>query len=799
MDQRSLTAIEYDKIMKKIERGCSTPWGKALASSIKPSPYYDVVKELLGQARDAMDFLGTYGTPFLRAVSEEVEGYLTTLQRGGSLSIEGVLAVKDLLDIMWRLKSKVSEEKYPYLYRLVKYLWDFRHWILDVEGKIKDNGQVEDKATPRLADIRKRQTEKISEIKKKIESIKKRYRGSISDNPPYRIISGRYVIPVLSGHVNRIKGIVHGYSESGKTTYIEPLDLVSLNNELEDLYEKEQREIQWILRKLSDDLREAIEESGISVEAALDSLAEIDFAFARASWGITMDGAIPEITRERKLKIRRARHPLIPREQVVPLSVELGGDCRLMLITGPNTGGKTVTLKTIGLMVALTQTGVPIPADPDTLIPIMDQIFADIGDEQSIEQSLSTFSAHMVQIIKILKEATADSLVLIDELGAGTDPIEGVAIARAVLEELIRIRALSFVTTHHGELKAFVSTMKTAVNASMEFDQKKLLPTYRLVVGIPGKSFAIEIAKRLGMPEEVLKRAMEYVPSTRQEAEYLIKELEEKRQELERLTEAIKEKQQQLMEREKELEELSLRLEQKREKIMSRAWQEAESIVKSVDEEAKKLINLLQQKNVADKDAYAARSRLKKLKEDVKAHRISSYEEIKSIEKKRKQIKKKRQKVTPYVFVDKKPEPGDNVLVESMGDKLGVILKVKGKKAEVLLKTMTITVPLSDLRVVEINKELLKEDVDVKAEMTDVPMKIDLHGMRVEDALEILDRYISKAHASGYSFVYIVHGVGTGALQSAIRRRLRDYPFVKSYRTASSDEGGQGVTIVYFN
>ena len=798
MDDRSLTAIEYDKIMKKIERGCSTPWGRALVSSVKPSPYYDVVKELLGQAKDATEFLGAHGTPFLRAVSEEVRGYLSEVKRGGALSIEGVLAVKDLLDLMWRLKSKVDREKYPYLHRLVKDLWDFKHWVLEVEGKIKDNGQVDDRATPRLAEIRKRQSEQIAAIKKKIEQLRRRFRGAIAENPPYRIIQGRYVIPVLSTHASRVKGIVHGHSESGKTIYIEPMELVSMNNELEELYEKEQKEIAWILRKLSDELREQMEDSGISIDVALDSLGEIDFAFARASWAMSVDGAIPTITKERKLKIRRARHPLIPRERVVPLSLELGGENRLMLITGPNTGGKTVTLKTVGLMVALAQTGVPIPADPDTTIPIMDNIFADIGDEQSIEQSLSTFSAHMVQIIKILKEATKNSLVLIDELGAGTDPIEGIAIARAVLERLLEIGALSLVTTHHGELKSFVAQTKRAINASMEFDQESLTPTYRLIVGIPGKSFAIEIAKRLGMPEDVLKKASSYIPEGRKEAEVLIKELEGKRQELEKLTKEIKEKELELIEKERELQELGLRLKQKEERVMTRAWQEAEEIIKAVDEEAKRLIRVLKDKSVADKEAYEARTRLKKLREAVQKHKLSSHEEVKNIEKKRKEITQKK-KVSPYIFVDKKPEPGDNVLVEAMGGQLGVVITIRGKKAEVLLKTMTITVPISEIRVVDINPEALKKNVNVETTMSAVPMKLDLHGQRVEDALEMLDSYLSKAHASGYSFVYIVHGVGSGALKSAIRRKLRSYPFVKSFRAANSDEGGDGVTIVYFN
>ncbi len=798
MDKRSLSAIEYDKIMKRIENGCATPWGRALVSTVKPSPHYDVVKELLEQAREAMDFLGIYGTPFLRAVSGDAERYLSEVRRGGILSIEGVIAVKDLLDLMWRLRSKVDKERYPYLYRLTKDLWDFRHWILDVEGKIKDNGQVDDRATPRLADIRKKQSEKKASIKKKIESLKKRYKGSIAENPPYRIIGGRYVLPVISTHAARVKGIVHGHSESGKTVYVEPLELVSMNNELEELYEKEQKEIAWILKKLSDDLRESIEGSSITLEMALDSLAEIDFAFSRASWALDVNGAVPMVTRDRKLKLRLARHPLIPRDKVVPLSLEIGGDYRLMLITGPNTGGKTVTLKTVGLLVALTQTGVPIPADSDSVIPVMDNIFADIGDEQSIEQSLSTFSAHMVQIIKILKEATSSSLVLIDELGAGTDPVEGVAIARAILEKLLKIRAISLVTTHHGELKTFVAGAVGAINASMEFNQDTLTPTYKLVVGIPGKSFALEIAKRLGMPEDVLSSAAKYIPEGRKEAEVLIKDLEKKRQELERLTEEVKTKESELREKERELSELELKLKQKQEKVMNRAWQEAEDIIKAVDEEAKRLINLLKEKSIADKEAYEARRRLRELREEVEGKKVQSRKEIKSIEKKRKELSEKK-KVSPYVFVDKEPEPGDNVFVEAMGGQLGVVISIKGKKAEVLMKSMTLTVPISELRVVDINPEVLKKNVNVEATMSAVPMKLDLHGQKVEDALEMLDSYITKAHASGYSFVYIVHGVGTGALKGAIRRRLREYPFVKSFRSANADEGGSGVTIVYFN
>ncbi len=800
MDSRSLVAIEYDKIMKKIERACATPWGKELASTSRPSPHYDVVRELMGQAGEAMEFLGLNGTPFLRAIDKEVESYLSELIRGGTLPIEGILAVKDLLDLMWRLRGRIDAEKYPYLHRLAKDLWDCRHWIIEVEGKIKDNGQVDDKATPRLYEIRRQQSQKVGAIKDKINSLRRRYKGAIAENPPYRVIKGRYVVPVLSSHSGRVKGIVHGHSDSGKTVYLEPMELVPLNNELEELYEKEKKEIYWILKKLSDELREIIVGSSISMQVALDSLSEIDFAFARASWALSVDGAIPQITRERKLKLRLARHPLIPREKVVPLSLEIGGDTRLMLITGPNTGGKTVTLKTVGLMVALTQTGVPIPADTDTVIPIMDNIFADIGDEQSIEQSLSTFSAHMVQIIKILKEATSSSLVLIDELGAGTDPVEGVAIARAVLEELLSIKAISLVTTHHGELKAFVSQVKGAVNASMEFDQETLTPTYRLVVGIPGKSFALEIAKRLGLPEKVLKRAEGYVPESRRESDVLIKELEEKRQALESLTAQIQEKEKELLEKEKELEALELRLKQKEERIMMKAWGEAEELIRAVDEEAKRLINILKDKSVADKEAYEARTRLKKLRKQVESHRLSSHQEIQTIEKKRKADKQKKRKVSPYLFLEKEPEPGDNVLVEAMGGQLGVVISVRGKKAEVLMKTMTVTVPLSDLRVVDVNPEALKEDsVSVDTTMEAVPMKLDLHGQRVEEALELLRSYLSKAHASGYSFVYIVHGVGSGALKSAIRRELRKFGFVKSYRPGGSDEGGDGVTIVYFN
>ncbi len=790
MDQGSLSAIEYDKIKQKIIQRCATPYGREKAVLAAPVSSLGEAKELMRQAAEAMEYLAESGTPFLRSFGD-VLPLVNDIMRKRVLTPSEMRQVATAIDTMYYLRNHLTSDAYPYLAKLASKLWDFHEWVLEVEGKISPKGEVLDDASPRLKSIRERIKKHSRAIKEKVESLRRRYHRFLAGGIPYKMLEGRYVLAVQRSYFSQVKGILHGFSDTGKTAYVEPTELVQMNNEMENLLAQEEEEIKRIMANLGSRLRDLIEESGKAPAKVFSVLGDIDYAFARASWGISVRGAAPSFTREKYLRIVLARHPLIPDDKVVPLErLELGGDGpTLMLITGPNTGGKTVTLKTVGLMVALALTGIPIPADPDTVIPVVDGIYADIGDEQSIEQSLSTFSSHMLRILEILSNATEHSLVLIDELGAGTDPTEGVALGKVIIEELLKKGALTLITTHHGELSEFVDSLDATVNASMEFDVRTLEPKYRLVVGVPGRSYALEISRRLGMPEELVERARSYLPGTRIERDKLIEKLEREKAEVEALKAELEEKKQKIEELKRELEEREKKLEERETRLKTRILEEYGRQLQEVEKKSKELLTTLEKKSKADAEAYRIRHEIKKTVKEIQQEKAKQREKL------------RRPRVLPHKVVNRPPRPGDNVLVSFFGKlRPGIVVEVRGDMAKVIVKNMTMTIGVDNLQVIEVDpEEFLKEEkgVSVDYQVEQVPMKLDLHGKRVEEALELLERYLDRAVAAGYHFVYVVHGRGTGALKSAIHMMLSKDPRVASFRPASPDEGGDGITIVY--
>lgn len=780
--ERALKTLEYDKIINQVSQFCTNSIGKSTIEQLKPKTTLEEVNQLL----DEMD----EGLSILRLRQNVPMGGIFDIRPSAKRAqIGGVLSPMELMEISSTIRaSRIFREfiedldadeeiEIPYFLEKKEDLPILTGLQHEINSCIDDNANVSDSASPTLRTIRQQLRMREGRVREKLASLTRGTNAAkmLSDSI-ITIRNDRFVIPVKAEYRSHYGGVIHDQSSSGQTLYIEPDAVVQSNNEIHSLKTKEKAEIDRILGVLSAMVQEVAHEIFVMIQV----LGQIDVILAKAKYGQANKCSKPKMNQEGYMKLTQARHPLLDRETAVANNIEFGKEFTAIVITGPNTGGKTVTLKTVGLCTLMAQSGIPIPALDGSELAVFDQLFSDIGDEQSIEQSLSTFSSHMVNIVDILKKFDENSLVLFDELGAGTDPQEGAALAISILDEVHGRGARVMATTHYPELKAYGFNRPAVVNASVEFDVETLSPTYRLLIGVPGRSNAFEISKRLGLPDHIIETSKGYTGTETHEVESMIASLEESRlksekdaEESARLLQDAKELQAELDAKLKDYDELKESLEkkakEKAKKIVEDAKRESEAVI---DELHKMKMNA--NKIVKEHEIIEARKRL---------------EEATPVEnkvlKKQRQINARTQQL----------QKGDEVRVTSYGQKGVLVEKASNNEWVVQIGILKMKLDESDLEYIK--PEKLKDTVNVSnvRGREAVKLELDLRGERYEDALQLTEKYIDDALLSNYHRVSIIHGKGTGALRKGVQELLKRHPRVKSYAFGSASEGGYGVTV----
>lgn len=779
MDERTLRVLELDKILLALEQRCATEMAKELVRALLPATDIDEVRRRQKETTDARRRVERFGSPPLGGISD-LRSSLEQAQKGTLLEPHHLLTIARTLERATDLKFwllKTAEEDSLRLH--AERIGDHARLIARIRWCIGEDGQVLDRASDELASLRRRINTVQQRMQQKLHDLLRDPAiTKFLQEPYYTIRDGRYCLPVRAEFRQQVPGIVHDKSSSGMTLFVEPEPLVEMGNELRLLQADEQREVARILRDLT---TEVVEELPL-IAQTLDAVRRLDFAFAKARLSQDLRAHEPELNTDGMIKLRRARHPLLQFQGfVVPIDFELGTDFDVLVITGPNTGGKTVALKTIGLITLMGQCGLHVPAAEGAKLCVFRQVFADIGDEQSIEQSLSTFSSHMSHIAKMLQRADEHTLVLLDELGAGTDPIEGAALAKAILLFLHQQGAKVVCTTHHSELKHFAYLQPRFQNASVLFDPETLRPTYQLVIGIPGQSHALDIARRLGVPTAVVREARRQLPRDRKTAEALINQLTEERQAAELLRAEWERKLKELEQREKELREQEQKLRQEEQRILTEARRQAEALVRRVEGQVEETLKLLRKQGVAPFVPTEVRQRLRALRQQLTTTPLPQ-PNVPMTE-------------FPYLTI------GALVRIRDLGV-IGKIVAIDSDKKEAQVEVDGLRIWVNAARLEPVAEEAPKSPTDAEVatirvrKMVSAPKELNLIGKRVDEALEALTKFLDDAVLAGHQQVRIVHGRGTGKLRQAIHDFLRGHPQVRSFELAPLNEGGDGATIV---
>ena len=783
MNDRVLRVLEFNKIKELVKGYAITKSAKEMVLDLKPYDSVYDVKEHLEETKEALDILMRKGNPPFEGLYDVKEA-ITRAEKGGVLSIEGLLRIGNMLAVTRKvsdfLARKEEEEEHRILEGMREGLIVLRGVESAISKAIVSEDEIADSASDKLYSIRRSLKEKNSSIRDKVNSIVRSNAQYLQDSL-YTVRGDRYVIPVKAEYKSQVPGLVHDQSSTGATLFIEPTALVNLNNEIKELMLKERAEIERILAELSVLVYKNID----VIKVNFNIIVELDFIFAKAKYGSDLGGTLPIVNEEGVIDLMDARHPLIPKDKVVSSDIYLGREFSTLLITGPNTGGKTVTLKTTGLIELMGLSGLLIPASENSSISFFEEIFADIGDEQSIEQSLSTFSSHMTNIVKIMEKANNKSFVLFDELGAGTDPTEGAALAISILENLRARGCRIMSTTHYSELKGYALKTENVENASVEFNVETLRPTYRLLIGVPGKSNAFEISRRLGLKDNVIEEAKKVISTESLQFEDLIQSLQEKSIKAEndaREAAILRNDAEKYKNRYKEKFE---RIESVRDNVYADARREAKQILDSAKEEADTIL-----KNMRDLERMGISSDARR---KLEAERGKLRDKISDAEA-RLQKKKEEQKGEEL----KKIEVGMEALLPSINQKVIVLSKPDNKgEVQVQAGIMKINVKAKDLRVAKETKEEKKiKKTEARLNLRQVDPSIDLRGMDSEEACYTADKYLDDAYVAGRGEVTLVHGKGTGVLRKAINDMLKKHPHVKSHRLGEYGEGGTGVTVV---
>ncbi|MCD2137089.1 endonuclease MutS2 [Salinicoccus halitifaciens] len=773
MNERTFRTLEFDKILSQMQNHAVSEKTKQAINHSLVSNDINAVRTMIAEVDDASTIL-RYRNVEMAGVTD-IKGHVNRAVIGSMLSISDFNAIKGMLFRKQGL-NKLFEEfesdevEVGRISHYILDLPDIHHLYKKIAGTV-DETDVLDHASDNLLRIRRRINSEEGKIREKLNDL---IRGSQQRKLSDGIITmrnNRYVVPVKVEHRSEFNGIVHDMSQSGQTVYMEPMAVVQMTNRIQSLRDEEALEIERILYDLSARTAEVADELTMTD----DSLHHLDMVFAKAKYGMSIGATKPEISDTRRIYLPASFHPLIDSEEVVKNDIIVDEETQAVIITGPNTGGKTVTLKTIGLTQLMAQSGIPVPARDGSILPVFKKIYSDIGDEQSIEQSLSTFSSHLTNTKVIIDNADDETLVLLDEVGAGTDPEEGAALAIGIIEDLLAKRSTLIATTHYPQIKSFSYTREDVVNASVEFDVNTLSPTYRLLMGIPGRSNAFEISNKLGLSPSIIERAKELVKSDSKDVNDMITALEnhttsarEHEEETEKLLEDAKKLQNELKVQYEQYQE-------HKEKLFKEARHEANRLIRQSEMKAEEIIDDLNK---------------------MKADGARNLEEHEIIEKRKGLRDSYHQESLKQQVENEKTEnfePGDSVDVLSYGQK-GEILSIEKDEAIVQMGILKMNIPLKELK--KRKKEKITRPVARRTGKSVVKSSLDLRGKRYEEAMMELDRYLDQVLLSSYSQVEIIHGKGTGALQKGVQQHLKQHPKVKSYRMGHPNEGGFGVTIV---
>lgn len=781
MEKRVLKTLEYDKILAMLKERASCCISRELVDTMEPSGDFDTVERELKLTAEAETLFYKTGRspvddfPDMRHCLERMHAALF-LSTGELLGIASCLkAARIAKDI---LAKEVGEESY--LYNLAGLLITHRSAEEEINRCIINEDEIFDGASPALARIRRAMRLANEKVREKLNSmIRSTAYQKYLQEPIITIRNGRFVIPVKQEYRQQVPGLIHDQSSSGATLFIEPSAVVELGNEYKKLLAEEADEIERILTELTAMLAPYADE----IREDLNIMGQIDLVFAKAKLSRELNAVMPKLNRNNYVRIVRGRHPLISADRVVPIDIWIGRDYRSLIITGPNTGGKTVTLKIVGLFALMVQSGIFVPANEGSEFPVFEHIYADIGDEQSIEQSLSTFSSHMKNIVGILDKADENSLVLLDELGAGTDPIEGAALAMSILEELNDRHCICVSTTHYSEIKAFAMTHEGMENASMEFDIDRLCPTYRLYIGIPGKSNAFEISSRLGLPNSIIDKAKGFLKGEDVRFEDIISSAQSQHRIAEEERKMAEEARAELEKLRADAERERRKLDEDRNRLQAKAKEDAKRIVADTKREMEKLI--VEIRSIKDIDRSAADRVIQAARDTLRATETAV--------NKKEAIKKEDNTKPP-----KTVRAGDTVNIVTL-DQKATVLSTPDSKGEVMVQAgvMKLIVKLKNIRLIEEKKAAAPTSGKVGLGAgKQVGLELDVRGMLVDEANIIVDRYLDDAYNAGLSEVNIIHGKGTGALRTGIQAFLKRHPLVKGYRMGSYGEGDAGVTVV---
>jgi len=790
MNTKVLKVLEYNKIITELTEYASSPLGKKHCKDLVPMSDIKSIQTRQQETSDALTRIYKKGSISFSGV-KDISSSLMSLSVGSSLGIMELLNISSLLRTCTRIKAYSKKEDDDETKDTLDSRFDELEPLVSIQKEIDrciiSEDTISDDASSTLKSIRrdiKITNNKIHEYLSKVIN-NQGSKGMLQDNI-ITMRNNRYCIPVKQEYKGQFQGMIHDQSSTGSTLFIEPVAVVKYNNELAELSIKEQKEIEKILAELSNLCAQEID----ALKNNLTILSELDFIFARAMLAKKMKATMPKFNNDKIINIKKARHPLINPSQVVPIDINLGIDFDLLIVTGPNTGGKTVSLKTVGLFTLMGQAGLHIPAFDGSELSVFDEVYADIGDEQSIEQSLSTFSSHMTNTVSILKKANTNSLVLFDELGAGTDPTEGAALCMSILSYLHKQGIRTMATTHYSEVKIFALETKGIENACCEFDISTLSPTYKLLIGIPGKSNAFAISKKLGLPNHIISEAKTFLDSSDKKFEDVISELEKSRSLLEKERSKLRSQKQKVDTLQKELSKKHEKIDASKKKIMDRANEEARILLQDAKDYADETIR--------NYNKWAKSSGLTKEMEKQRADLRNKLNDVdKNMSKEKKKRPKKKHKAKDFKI-------GDTVLVLSMGLE-GSITSLPNSKGDVNVQMgiFNSIVNISDLEILQDKEEKeTKSKTNIgrtKVEKSAyISPEINVIGKTVDEAISIVDKYLDDAYLAHLPQVTIIHGRGTGALKNAVANHLKRTKYVKSYRAGNFGEGDQGVTVVEF-
>ena len=784
MNTRYISKLEFHKVLEKLSTYCSTYLGRELALNLQICNDANIVKQKLDETEEAVNVIYKNSTPSFYDI-QDIHIYLINLESSQSLTIKGLLDLNTIFLCSRDLKTYfskdyINKEDFPILEGLFSSLYTNEGIISKISSSIIDENTIDDKASPELQKIRKKIRNLEQDIRSKLNVMihSSSFSKYVQENV-VTIRNDRFVIPIKEEYRSQVKGFVHDVSNAGSTLFIEPISIFELNNEINQLRLEEEVEIEKILQQLTSLFYPYIEELKTDVEV----IGTLDFIFAKAKYSKAISGITPTINTKKEIHFINARHPLIEQNKVVPISIELGKDFTTLLITGPNTGGKTVTLKTVGLLTCMACSGLNIPADERSSIFVFEHIFADIGDDQSIADSLSTFSSHMTNIVDITKHANENSLILVDELGSGTDPVEGANLAISILDYFKNLGSLTIATTHYQELKKYAMTTPGFENASVEFDVETLSPTYKLLIGVPGKSNAFEISKKLGLDTSIIQKAKNLMSSNDITFEELLKNIYDDKQLIEKEKEKILAESEQITRLKEKLQRENLEKEKQEKEMINNAKIKARNILLEAKEDANEMIKELS--NIKDsKEINTLRNSLNKKIKDIQLEPNISDNTANTNSLSKEEI-----------------QPGKEVFVTSFNQN-GIILShvSKNNDVQVQIGSMKMNVKLDVLQ----NPKALHNSNSTKnmhtsshiSKSRNIKPEINVIGMNVEEANFIIDKFLDDCALAKLETVRIIHGKGTGKLKNGIHQFLKNNSHVKSFRLGTFGEGEMGVTVV---